>query len=127
MFLTANMWDYGTLVARMVPNRFHGRVVKRVEGREEEDTFPTEYKTNTRADVDRLAQSAGLKVEEFQYLNQYPNYFMFNGALFFIGMCFERLTTRFSGLPRSTRRQAMPTCPSCCARAWRCSGAPGDV
>ena len=91
VFLTANMWDYGTLVARLVPNRFHGKIVKHVEGREEEDTFPTAYKTNTRADVDRLAASAGLSVESFQFLSQYPNYLMFNGALFYLGMCFEKL------------------------------------
>ena len=49
MFLTANMWDYGTLVARAVPNRFHAGIVKVVEGRAEEDTFPIAYKTNTRS------------------------------------------------------------------------------
>lgn len=98
VFLTANMWDYGTLVARLVPNRFHAKIVKHVEGREEEDTFPTAYKTNTPGDVKRLAESAGLRVESFDYLSQYPNYFMFNGALFFLGMCFEKLISRFESL-----------------------------
>lgn len=73
VFLTANLWDYGTMVARLIPNRFHARIVKAVEGRPEEDTFPTAYKTNTRGDVDRLAANAGLAVEAFEYLNQYPN------------------------------------------------------
>lgn len=95
VFLTANMWDYGTLVARLVPNRFHARIVKLVEGREEEDTFPTAYKTNTRGDVDRLAAGAGLKVEAFEYLSQYPNYLMFNGLLFLLGTGFEKLISRF--------------------------------
>ena len=27
VFLTANMWDYGTMVARLVPNRYHAAVV----------------------------------------------------------------------------------------------------
>ena len=27
VFLTANFWDYGTQVARLVPNRFHAKVV----------------------------------------------------------------------------------------------------
>ncbi len=98
VFLTANMWDYGTLVARMVPNRMHGRIVKAVEGREEEDTFPTAYKTNTRADVDRLAAQAGLQVEGFDYLSQYPNYLMFNGLLFLLGTAFEKLISRFEAL-----------------------------
>ena len=95
VFLTANMWDYGTLIARIVPNRFHARIVKKVEGRAEEDTFPTAYKTNTRRDVDLLAAAAGFRVESFEYLSQYPNYLMFNGALFFAGMCFEKLIHRF--------------------------------
>ena len=98
VFLTANMWDYGTLVARMIPNRFHAQIVKHVEGRAEEDTFPTEYKTNTRSTVNGLAASAGLSVESFTYLSQYPNYLMFNGALFFIGMCFEKLISRYETL-----------------------------
>jgi len=98
VFLTANMWDYGTLFARLVPNRFHGRIVKAVEGREEEDTFPTAYKTNTRSDVDRLAAAAGLRVEGFEYLSQYPNYLMFNGLLFLIGTGFEKLISRFEAL-----------------------------
>ena len=98
VFLTANMWDYGTLVARMVPNRFHAKIIKIVEGRAEEDTFPTAYKTNTRTDVDRLATAAGLKVSSFTYLNQYPNYLMFNSLLFLAGVAYERITSRFEAL-----------------------------
>lgn len=98
VFLTANLWDYGTLVARMVPNRFHARIVKAVEGRPEEDTFPTAYKTNTRRDVEHLACEAGLRVESLEYLSQYPNYLMFNGLLFAIGMAYEKLVSRFDSL-----------------------------
>lgn len=98
IFLTANMWDYGTLVARLVPNRFHSGIVKRVEGRAEEDTFPTAYKTNTRADVNRLAQGAGLTVQRFEYLGQYPNYLMFNGPLFLLGTAYDKLICRFHAL-----------------------------
>mgnify|MGYP004701656237 CR=1 FL=1 len=98
VFLTANMWDYGTLVARLVPNRFHAAIVKHVEGRAEEDTFPIAYRTNTRAAINRLAASAGLTVDSFEYLSQYPNYLMFNGAMFFLGMCFEKLISRFEML-----------------------------
>jgi SAM-dependent methyltransferase len=98
VFLTANMWDYGTLVARAVPNHLHARVVRRVEGRKEDDTFPTAYRTNTRRDVHRLAAASGLKVESFDYVSQYPNYLLFNGALFFVGMCFEKVISRFDAL-----------------------------
>ena len=95
VFLTANIWDYGTVAARIVPNRFHSKVAKVVEGRPEEDTFPTAYKTNSPSVVNRLAKGAGFRVRSFEYLNQYPNYFMFNSALFLMGVGYERLTSRF--------------------------------
>lgn len=92
IFLTANIYDYGTLLARLTPNKFHSKIVKYVEGRDEEDTFPTAYKTNSRGDVNRLASSNGLEVKKFEYLGQYPSYFMFNGILFFLAIGYERLT-----------------------------------
>ena len=95
IFLTANLYDYGTFVARLVPNRLHSKVVKVVEGRAEEDTFPTAYKTNTRADVERLASGVGMKVQSFEYLSQYPNYLMFSGVVFLLGMCYEKVIARF--------------------------------
>lgn len=98
VFLTANMYDYGTLVARTIPNRFHARIVRTVEGRAEEDTFPTAYKTNTRRDVLRLAAQSGMQVEQFEYLSQYPNYLMFNGLLFALGTAFEKIVSRFDAL-----------------------------
>lgn len=98
LFLTANMWDYATLIAKIVPNKFHAKIVKRVEGRAEEDTFPTAYKTNTRKDVDTLARNSGFAVESFLYLSQYPNYLMFNGLLFFIGTIYEKLISKINSL-----------------------------
>lgn len=98
VFLTANMWDYGTLAARLVPNRLHAKVVKAVEGRAEEDTFPTAYKTNTRAAVQRLSKASGLEVASFEYLSQYPNYLMFNAVAFMIGVAYEQLISRFEAL-----------------------------
>jgi SAM-dependent methyltransferase len=98
VFLTANLWDYGTIAARLVPNRLHARIVRFAEGRAEEDTFPTQYKTNSRRAVDRLAADAGLRVERFDYLSQYPNYLMFNGVLFLLGTAYEKLISRFEAL-----------------------------
>ncbi len=98
VFLTANLWDYGTMIARIVPNRFHAKIVKAVEGRNEEDTFPTAFRTNSRSAVDGYAAQAGLRVNRFEYVSQYPNYLMFNGVLFFLGMCFEKTINYFDAL-----------------------------
>lgn len=98
VFLTANLWDYGTLIAKMVPNRYHAGIVKKVEGRAEEDVFPTAFKTNSRKAVAKLAADTGFEIAEIRYLAQYPSYFMFNGVLFFIGMCYERIISKFDSL-----------------------------
>jgi SAM-dependent methyltransferase len=95
VFLTANLWDYATIIARITPNRLHPAIVARVEGRAEDDVFPTCYRTNSSGAVNRLAAGAGFEVEEFDYLGQYPNYFMFNGVLFFLGTCYDKLVCRF--------------------------------
>lgn len=98
IFLTANFWDYATQIARLVPNRFHGRIVRFVEGRAEEDTFPTAYKTNTESAVQRLASTHGFVVEDFRYLSQYPNYLLFSAPLFFLGSLFEKLINNVNAL-----------------------------
>lgn len=95
IFLTANLWDYATIIAKLVPNRFHGRIVAKVEGRAEEDVFPTAFKTNSRSAVHRLAKKSGFSVEKIDYLSQYPGYFMFNGVLFFMAMCYEKIISKF--------------------------------
>ncbi|MGH6975768.1 MAG: class I SAM-dependent methyltransferase, partial [Stellaceae bacterium] len=89
--LTANKWDYASLAARIVPNRFHPWIVRRTEGRAEEDVFPTVYRVNTWRDVARFATRHGLELAEFRYLGQYPSYFMFNGALFLIATAYHKL------------------------------------
>jgi SAM-dependent methyltransferase len=89
IFLTANKWDYASIIARMIPNRLHPFIVRRVEGRPEEDTFPTRYRVNDRRTIERLAQSHGLSISGFSYLGQYPNYFLFSPLLFRVASQYE--------------------------------------
>ena len=98
VFLTANYWDYASLVAKLVPNRFHPWIVSRTEGRAEEDVFPVVYRTNTRRAVRRWAAASGFEVASFRYLGQYPVYFMFNGLLFLLATSYEKLITSVSAL-----------------------------
>jgi SAM-dependent methyltransferase len=98
VFLTANLWDYASLIAAAVPNRLHPWIVSRTEGRKEFDVFPTRYRANTRAAIHRHASASGLSVEKLEYLGQYPSYLMFNGPLFLLGTYYEKLITRFSSL-----------------------------
>jgi SAM-dependent methyltransferase len=94
IFLTPSLYDYGSLAAALMPNRLHPWIVRRVEGRAEEDTFPTRYQCNTRRRVTRLARGQGLDVAEFAFLGQYPNYLKFSAFLFRLGCWYAKLLAR---------------------------------
>lgn len=98
IFLTANLWDYASLIAQLVPNRFHPWIVSRAEGRKERDVFPIKYRTNTFGAVRKFSRQSGFEMASFTYLGQYPCYFMFNGALFFLATGYEKLISRFEAL-----------------------------
>lgn len=98
IYLTANLWDYAALIAKIVPNRFHPWIVARTEGRKEEDVFPIQYRTNTYGAVRKWAASVGFEIVTFRYLSQYPSYFMFNGFLFLLATGYEKLLRRFDAL-----------------------------
>jgi len=98
IFLTGNLWDYAALCAQAVPNRFHPWIVAKTQGRAEADVFPTQYKTNTFGAVRRWAMRTGFEVVSFDYLGQYPAYFMFNGLLFLLATGYEKLIQKVEAL-----------------------------
>jgi ubiquinone/menaquinone biosynthesis C-methylase UbiE len=98
IFLTANLWDYASVIAKLIPNQFHPWIVSKTEGREEQDVFPIAYRTNTRRAVDKWTKQAGFENVSFSYLGQYPSYFMFNGFLFLVATGYEKLVGRVSSL-----------------------------
>ena len=55
---TPNKWHYMPILARVTPTWFH-RYYNGLRGRESIDTFPTLYRVNTRADVERHAAASG--------------------------------------------------------------------
>ena len=98
IFLTANRWDYASMLARLVPNRLHPWLVRATEGREEEDVFPTAYRCNSRGQISSLAQKAGFEIRSFEYLGQYPNYLLFNRWAFLAGTAYEKAIARYESL-----------------------------
>lgn len=96
LFTTPSLYDYGTMIAAVVPNRWHGRIVRATEGRAEEDVFPTVFAANSRKAVTAHAEAAGLIVREFDYLGQYPNYFVFNRMLFWLGSLYQKTIEKFA-------------------------------
>jgi SAM-dependent methyltransferase len=98
IFLTPNFWDYASLIAYVVPNRFHAKIVRWSEGRSEEDTFPTYYRANTYYSIKRMAERNGMIVSQFGYLGQYPSHLMFSRTLFSLAAKYEKFLERHSSL-----------------------------
>lgn len=98
VFLVPNLGDYGTIAAWLIPNRLHPSVVKAVEGRALEDTFPAYFRCSTRGSIQNLCDSTGLELVSCGYLGQYPAYLQFNGLLFWLGTWYEKLISRFHAL-----------------------------
>ena len=98
IFLTPNLYDYASLFAQIIPNCFHAHIVKITEGRDEQDTFPTYYRSNTQRAIEKLAASVGFRVSSILYLGQYPSYFVFNPLLFLLGTAYDKIVCRFESL-----------------------------
>jgi len=98
ILLTPNKYDYVSLAARIIPNKFHGQIVHATEGREEHDTFPTFYLANSRKQISNLAQGSGFVMEKYRYLDQSPYSLRFNPFLYRIGCWYHWVVRSFKGL-----------------------------
>jgi ubiquinone/menaquinone biosynthesis C-methylase UbiE len=68
IFHTPNAHGYGTVMARMVPERFKSRLIYVLDDRKEEDVFETHYKANTRKKIEELAARTGFGIHKMQML-----------------------------------------------------------
>jgi SAM-dependent methyltransferase len=64
LFHTPNARAYTTRLARAIPDRGKRLLVRLLEGRPEDDVFPTFYRVNTVARIHEVAAAAGLQVME---------------------------------------------------------------
>ena len=96
VFTTPSIYDYGSIAALLIPNRFHAKIVSATEGRPGEDVFPTVFGANSLRAIRRHAQSTGLKVRDFEYIGQYPSYLVFNRVLFWLGSLYQKAIERFA-------------------------------
>ena len=56
---TPNKWAPVSILAALVPNRFHYRIKRIFWGGEERDTFPTAFRMNTRSTLARALRGPG--------------------------------------------------------------------
>src|SRR5882724_2529823 len=89
LFKTPNKRHYVPTIARLTPHRFH-QAYNRMRGRQAEDTFPTRYRANTRADVGRAAATAGLTVDSIRFVEGRPEYLRPFALGYLAGWAYER-------------------------------------
>jgi SAM-dependent methyltransferase len=88
--LTPSKYHYAVLLSRLTPHRFH-EFVSALRGNSPEDTFPTKYLCNSRTDLIRHAQEAGLTVKKFIQTEDCPNYLLWSLPSFLTGVAYERI------------------------------------
>jgi SAM-dependent methyltransferase len=99
VFLTPNLRN-----PLMVMNRLgralpalQRRLVPKVYGRDEADTFPVRYRANTERDIRDHARGSGLRVEQLRVVAD-PTYLALNGLMFNASVMSERLMPRGWGV-----------------------------
>lgn len=99
IFLTPNLRN-----PLMVMNRLgkalpalQRRLVRRVYGRDEADTFPVRYRANTETAIKAYAQASGLRVHELRVVPD-PTYLAMNGVMFNASVMSERLMPKSWGV-----------------------------
>lgn len=97
MFKTPNRRHYMPFISRLTPHWFH-RYVNRKRGRASEDTFPTHYRANSRADVALLAAATGYSVDSIELIEGRPEYLRIFAFTYVAGLIYERLVNAFSAL-----------------------------
>lgn len=91
---TPNLLSYFGLISKMVPNRFHGAVLKAAQkGRREEDIFPTLYKCNTKRKLQRMLESYQFDGLVYEYEAE-PSYLSFSKVLYFLGVLHQRFAPK---------------------------------
>lgn len=62
VFHTPNLRSYATFLATLVPESWKTRLIHYMEGRKEEDVFPTRYRINTEREIREYAALHGFRV-----------------------------------------------------------------
>lgn len=87
---TPNYWHYVAIGASLTPHSFHRRF-NAGRGRDEEDTFPTCYRANTRRDLRRLAAECDLELRSCEMIEGRPEYLRRWWPTYLAGAAYEKL------------------------------------
>lgn len=88
---TSNKWGYAGIFSRMIPNRFHARVLDKVQkDRKTEDVYPTFNNANTPGKVRSLLESHGFNCVVYTHESE-PAYLHFSKVIYWFGVLFQKV------------------------------------
>ena len=92
---TPNRWSYVALMACLIPNKYHSKVVSVAQdGRKAEDVFPTVFKCNTIGKLRGMMRRHGFDAVVYGYESE-PSYLSFSTFAYFLGVLHQRLAPGF--------------------------------
>jgi 2-polyprenyl-3-methyl-5-hydroxy-6-metoxy-1,4-benzoquinol methylase len=92
---TINKYSPVPIITYLTPFYLHYKVKKIFWGGEEKDTFPVEYKMNTRKELLKIFKKGGFSEEYFKHLDDLSTFSRFK-RLNYLDLCFWRLLKFFS-------------------------------
>ena len=89
---TTNVLSYFGVAARLLPNRYHAAVIRRVSSnpRREEDIFPTVYRCNTLFKIRRMLRRFGFEHCVYGYQSE-PSSLAFSRFFYFWGVVHQHI------------------------------------
>lgn len=101
-FRTPNKYHYVATISRLTPHWFHELVANRARNlpADAHDPWPTFYRLNSPAEIERAARGAGFADLELRMFEAEPSYLVFATVPFLAGVAWERVMNRFDQLAR---------------------------
>jgi len=92
---TSNAWSYSGLAARLIPNRYHAAVIRRLQAhaRPADEVFPTRYRCNTVFKIRRMLTQFGFTHCVYGYQSQ-PTSLAFSRLSYGVGVLHQRYAPR---------------------------------
>src|SRR3989338_11055164 len=87
---TPNLLGYVGLIAKIIPNKYHEKILRKVQkGRPEEDVFPTYYQCNTKKKLAHMLRTYGFDSFVYGYESE-PSYLSFSYLFYLLGVIHQR-------------------------------------
>ena len=93
LFKTPCLTNPTIVASHLLPFTWHQRIKRRLIGGDEDGVFPTYYRCNTPASLERALRDAGLQRQTLVTVDQTYDYLHFSALTYNLGLLYSRLTT----------------------------------